>query len=111
MMPHFRDRRGAALLRYRNQAKINILICEQKLYSVWFFEPAQKLTAVQFDAAVRSDDMVYSVSYKTVPRLKTTNNIIHLYAQFSHSNFLKNDDQPKEARNRGQLSHRLTMRM
>ena len=33
---HFRDRRGAAPLRYRNRAKITVLTCEQKLYPVWF---------------------------------------------------------------------------
>ena len=27
---HFRDRRGAATLRYRNRAKITVLMCEQK---------------------------------------------------------------------------------
>ena len=33
---HFQDRRGAASLRYRNRAKITVLMCEQKPYSVWF---------------------------------------------------------------------------
>ena len=32
MTLHFRDRRGAALLRYRNRAKITVLMCEQKPY-------------------------------------------------------------------------------
>ena len=34
--PHFRDRRGAASPRYRNRAKITILMCGQKQYPVWF---------------------------------------------------------------------------
>ena len=32
----FRDRRGAASLRYRNRAKLAVLICEQKPYWIWF---------------------------------------------------------------------------
>ena len=32
----FRDRRGADSLRYRNRAKITVLMCEQKPYPVWF---------------------------------------------------------------------------
>ena len=32
---HFRDRRGAASLRYRNRAEIIVLMCEPKLYLVW----------------------------------------------------------------------------
>ena len=33
---HFRDRRGAAPLRYRNRAEITVLTCEQNCYTVWF---------------------------------------------------------------------------
>ena len=33
---HFRDRHVAASLRYRNRAVITVLICEQKLYPIWF---------------------------------------------------------------------------
>ena len=34
---HFQDRRGAALLRYKNRAEITVLMCEQKPYHlVWF---------------------------------------------------------------------------
>ena len=33
---HFRDQRGTASLRYRNRAKITVLMCEQKPYSAWF---------------------------------------------------------------------------
>ena len=33
---HFRDRRGAASPRYRNRAKITVLMFEQKPYPVWF---------------------------------------------------------------------------
>ena len=36
MTLHFRDRRGAASLRYRNRAKITVVMCEQKPYPVWF---------------------------------------------------------------------------
>ena len=32
----FRGRRGAASLRYRNRAKITVLMCEQKPYPRWF---------------------------------------------------------------------------
>ena len=32
----FRVWRGAASLRYRNGAEITVLMCEQKLYLVWF---------------------------------------------------------------------------
>ena len=32
----FRDRRGAALLRYRNRAKITVFMCERKTFLVWF---------------------------------------------------------------------------
>ena len=31
---YFKDRRGADSLRYRNRAKITVLMCEQKPYSV-----------------------------------------------------------------------------
>ena len=31
-----RDRRGAASVRYRDRAKITVLMCEQKHYPVWF---------------------------------------------------------------------------
>ena len=34
--PHFRDRRGAASLRYWNRAPITVLMCEQNPYPVWF---------------------------------------------------------------------------
>ena len=34
---HLRDRRGAASPRYRNPAKITILMSEQKPYPVWFW--------------------------------------------------------------------------
>ena len=60
MTLHFQDRRGAALLRYRNRAKINVLMCEEKRYLVWFFVPAQKLSAVQFDAS-ESDPMTWCI--------------------------------------------------
>ena len=33
---HFRDQRGAASLRYRNGAKITVLMCEQMPYPIWF---------------------------------------------------------------------------
>ena len=33
---HFRDRRGAASLRYRNRAEITVLMCKHKPYPVWF---------------------------------------------------------------------------
>ena len=33
---HFRDRCRTASLRYRNRAKITVLVCEQKPYPVWF---------------------------------------------------------------------------
>ena len=33
---HFRDRCGAASLCYRKRAKITVLMCQQKPYSVWF---------------------------------------------------------------------------
>ena len=32
----FRDRRGAASLRYKKRAKITVVMCEQKPYPVWF---------------------------------------------------------------------------
>ena len=35
MSLHFRDWRGAVSLRYRNRAKITVLMCEQKSYPVW----------------------------------------------------------------------------
>ena len=33
---HFRDQRGAGLLLHRNHAEINVLMCKQKPYLVWF---------------------------------------------------------------------------
>ena len=33
---HFRDRRGEALLRYKNRTEITVLVCEQEPYLVWF---------------------------------------------------------------------------
>ena len=33
---HFRDWCVAALLYYRNRADMTVLVCEQKLYPVWF---------------------------------------------------------------------------
>ena len=33
---NFRDRRGAASLRYRNSTEITVLMCEQMSYPVWF---------------------------------------------------------------------------
>ena len=36
MTLHFRDRRGQALLRYRNRAEITVLMCKQKPSPVWF---------------------------------------------------------------------------
>ena len=62
----------------------------EALFSMVFFASAKAIRRSVWCVRVRSDDMVYSVSYKTVPLLKTTNNdIIHLYAKFSHRNFLE----------------------
>ena len=36
MTLHFRGRRAAASLRYRNRAKITVIVCEQKPHQVWF---------------------------------------------------------------------------
>ena len=36
MIRHLRVRRGTASLRYRNRAKIIVLMCEEKPYPVWF---------------------------------------------------------------------------
>ena len=36
MTLHFRDQGGATSLRYRNRAKITVLVCEQKPYAAWF---------------------------------------------------------------------------
>ena len=33
---HFRDRRGAALLRHRNRAATTVFMCEQKPNPIWF---------------------------------------------------------------------------
>ena len=34
---HFRDRLGTASLRYKNRAKITVLMCELKPYPIWFW--------------------------------------------------------------------------
>ena len=39
---HFQDRRGAALLRYKNRAEITVLMCEQKPYHVVWFRVGAK---------------------------------------------------------------------
>ena len=45
---HIRDRRFAALLRYRNRAEIAARKCEQKSYPVWFsFEQSNTLLFVK----------------------------------------------------------------
>ena len=36
MTLHFKDRRGAASLRYRNRTEITVLMCEQELHPVLF---------------------------------------------------------------------------
>ena len=48
MFLHFRDRRGAALLRYgESRVKTTILMCEQKqALSGMVFVPAQKLSFI-----------------------------------------------------------------
>ena len=43
---HFRDRRDAASLRYRNHAKITVSMLDQKPYPVEFFVPAQELSNI-----------------------------------------------------------------
>ena len=43
---HFRDRRGAASLRYRNRAAITVVKCERKPYLVWFPCRCKKLSLI-----------------------------------------------------------------
>ena len=34
---HFRDRRGEALLRYKNRTEITVLMCERESSALWFW--------------------------------------------------------------------------
>ena len=34
---HFRDRRGEALLRYKNRTEITVLMCERESSPLWFW--------------------------------------------------------------------------
>ena len=92
---HFRDRRGAASLRYRNRAEITVLMCKHKPYPVWF-SCRRKSYPVYCEHSLRLDSRKPSDWFASHPCLHSCVEIMTgrtiLYADSTSPGTLRNHD-------------------
>ena len=60
---HFQNQPSAGSLRYRNHAKITVLLCEQKPYPVWFSCQCKSYTPRGGDSHMKQTGMLRGVNF------------------------------------------------
>ena len=68
---HSQDRRGVASLSSKNPAKITVLMCEQKAYSLWFCALVRAIPMQSIHIALLSKESFYKVFW--LPRVLRLN--------------------------------------
>ena len=82
---HFTDQGGAALLRYRNHAKLFVPMCERKPFSAMVLLPAQKLSSVVW--GIIGNNTLINIDAKTVGAKCSVSTKWEFYVGCFHSNF------------------------